>query len=403
MRLSQPFTHLERRAVTGLGGIFALRLFGLFLILPVFAVYAETLDGYDIALAGLALGMYGLTQGLLQIPYGHLSDRFGRKPVIAVGLLIFIVGSVVAALSTSLTGVIIGRALQGAGAIAAAVIAMLTDLTRDSQRTKAMAVVGITVGASFVLSLMFAPLLDGLIGVRGIFWLTALLAAFGIVVLFLWVPAPSAQVSTRLSGPLWRHIGGLLKHPSLWRLNFGIFFLHAALTAVFVVVPLALVRYSSLPTPAHWQVYLPVMLASVVVMLPLVLAAERWRRTREVFLVAVGLLALSQLLLVAGYQSFVVLAAALFVFFVGFNVLEAQLPSLVSRAAPASTRGLAIGIYSTFQFLGAFAGGAVGGLLHARYGMTAVFVFTSLLMAIWWFLMAVPAARHSVPGRTAGK
>ncbi len=397
MRLSQPLTRLERRAITGLGGIFALRLFGLFLILPVFAVYAETLDGYDVALAGLALGIYGLTQGLLQIPFGRLSDRFGRKPVIAVGLLIFIAGSVVAALSTSLMGVLIGRALQGAGAIAAAVMAMLTDLTRDSQRTKAMAVVGITVGASFVLSLMFAPLLDGLVGVRGIFWLTAVLAALGIAVLFLWVPAPSAQVSTRPSGSIWRHIGGLLQHASLWRLNIGIFFLHSALTAVFVVVPLALVRYSSLPTPAHWQVYLPVMLASAAVMLPLVLVAERWRRTREVFLVAVGLLALSQLLLAAGYQSFVVLAVALFVFFVGFNVLEAQLPSLVSRTAPVTSRGLAIGIYSTFQFLGAFAGGYLGGKLHAHYGMIAVFVFSATLMTLWWLLMVFSARRHFTP------
>ncbi len=397
MRLSQPLTRLERRAVTGLGGIFALRLFGLFLILPVFAVYAETLDGYDVALAGLALGIYGLTQGLLQIPFGRLSDRFGRKPVIAVGLLIFIAGSVVAALSTSLTGVMIGRALQGAGAIAAAVIAMLADLTRDSQRTKAMAVVGITVGASFVLSLMFAPLLDGLIGVRGIFWLTALLAAFAMLVLFLWVPSPVSAPAARLPGSIWRHIGELLRNPALWRLDLGIFFLHAALTSVFVVVPLALMRHAGLPTPSHWQVYLPVMLASAAVMLPLVLAAERWRRTREVFLVAVGLLVLSQILLAAGYQSFVVLAAALFVFFVGFNVLEAQLPSLVSRAAPASAKGLAIGIYSTFEFVGAFAGGAIGGLLHARLGMTAVFVFSAALMAIWWLLMAFSARRHFTP------
>jgi predicted MFS family arabinose efflux permease len=396
MRLSPPLTRLERRAVTGLGGIFALRLFGLFLILPVFAVYAETLDGYDMALAGLALGIYGLTQGLLQIPYGRLSDRFGRKPVIAAGLLVFIAGSVIAAASDSLLGVILGRALQGAGAIAAAVIAMLSDLTRDSQRTKAMAIVGITVGASFVLSLMFGPLLDGLIGVRGIFWLTGLLAAGALGVLFLWVPTPAAAVAPRPSGSLWRQAAGLLRHPSLLRLDLGIFFLHAALTALFVVVPLALMRYADLPTPAHWQVYLPVMLASAAVMFPLVLAAERRRRTREVFLLAVGMLAVSQALLVAGHESFVVLAIALFIFFVGFNVLEAQLPSLVSRAAPANHKGLAIGIYSTFEFLGAFAGGALGGLLHARGGMVAVFGFSAALMAAWWLLTAFSPRQHFV-------
>jgi len=395
MRPSSSLTPSERRAVTGLGGIFALRLFGLFLILPVFAVYAQTLDGYDPALAGLALGIYGLTQGLLQLAFGYASDRFGRKPVIAVGLVIFIIGSVVAALSTSLAGVTLGRALQGAGAIAAAVIALLSDLTRDNQRTKAMAMVGITVGTTFILSLLFGPLLDGLIGVPGIFWLTAILAGVGILMLYAWVPAQPAQEPARSGQKLRAQIGTLLREPALWRLDLGIFFLHAALTALFVVVPLALVHHGGLPSPEHWKVYLPVMIASAMIMLPMVLMAERWRRVREVFLVAVGLLVVSQGMLAAGFESFVVLAIALFVFFTGFNVLEAQLPSLVSRSAPAARKGLAIGIYSTFEFIGAFAGGAMAGILHSLYGMVAVFIFSGVMTALWWLLVAVASdGRH---------
>jgi MFS family permease len=383
MRLSDPMNANERRAVTGLGLIFALRMLGLFLILPVFAVYAETLDGHTPFLTGVALGMYGLTQGLLQLPFGYASDRFGRKPVIAFGLVVFAVGSVVAALATSLGGVIVGRALQGAGAIAAAVIALTADLTREEQRTKAMAVIGISIGASFVASLILGPVLNRWIGVPGIFWLTAGLAAGGMAVLSLWVPTPVSGAAPPARLPRAREFGALLRDPRLLRLDLGIFFLHAGLTALFVVVPLALVRHAGLALADHWQVYLPVMLASAVVMLPLILLAERWQRVRTLFIGAVALLVLSQLGLYVGFNSLIGLYAGLFVFFVGFNTLESQLPSLISRAAPSDAKGAAIGVYTTFEFLGVFAGGSLGGWLHGHFGIGAVFVLILALFGLW--------------------
>jgi MFS family permease len=395
MRLNQPMNAVERRAVSGLGLIFALRLLGLFLILPVFAVYAETLDGYTPFLAGVALGVYGLTQGLLQLPYGLASDRLGRKPVIAFGLVVFAAGSVLAALSTTLTGVIAGRALQGAGAIAAAVIALTADLTREEQRTKAMAVIGITIGASFVASLMLGPVLNHWLGVPGIFWLTAVLAVGGLAVLAFWVPAPVSGATPPARLPTARQFTALLKDARLLRFDLGIFFLHAGLTALFVVVPLALVRHAGLPLSEHWLVYLPVMLASVLAMLPLILIAERKHRVREMFIAAVLLLALSQVGLYLGFGSLTGLAIGLFVFFVGFNALESQLPSLISRAAPPASKGTAIGVYTTFEFLGAFAGGAAGGWLHGHFGIEAVFLFTGALFGLWlWLAVTMPPVEH---------
>jgi MFS family permease len=395
MHLNQPMNAIERRAVSGLGLIFALRLLGLFLILPVFAVYAETLDGYTPFLAGVALGVYGLTQGLLQLPFGLASDRFGRKPVIAFGLAMFAAGSVLAALSTTLTGVIVGRALQGAGAIAAAVIALTADLTREEQRTKAMAVIGITIGASFVASLMLGPVLNRWFGVPGIFWLTAVLAVGGLAVLAFWVPAPVSGVTPPARLPTVRQFGALLKDARLLRFDLGIFFLHAGLTALFAVVPLALVRHAGLAISDHWIVYLPVMLASALVMLPLILMAERRHRVREVFIGAVSLLVLSQLGLYFGFGSLAGLCAGLFIFFVGFNVLESQLPSLISRAAPPSAKGMAIGVYTTFEFLGAFAGGALGGWLHGRFGVDAVFLLTTVLFGLWlWLAFTMPPVEY---------
>jgi MFS family permease len=395
MRLSQPFNPIERRAVSGLSLIFALRLLGLFLILPVFAVYAESLDGYTPFLAGIALGAYGLTQGLLQLVYGMASDRFGRKPVIAFGLLVFAAGSVLAALSTSLAGVIVGRALQGAGAIAAAVIALTADLTREQQRTKAMAAIGITVGASFVVSLMLGPVLNHWLGVPGIFWLTAMLAMGGLAVLAWWVPTPVVAATAEAKLPTARQFSALLRDARLLRYDLGIFFLHAGLTALFVVVPLSLVRHAGLAVSDHWQIYLPVILGSAAVMLPLILMAERRHRVREVFAGAVLLLVLSQVGLALWHASLTGMVAGLLIFFIGFNVLESQLPSLISRAAPATAKGAAIGVYTTFEFFGAFAGGALGGWLHGRFGVESVFVLTLSFFVAWLALaMTMPAVEH---------
>ncbi|BAU49878.1 MFS transporter [Sulfurifustis variabilis] len=392
---ARPLTPLERRSVAGLAGIFATRLLGLFLILPVFALYAEGLSGYTPFLAGLALGVYGLTQAFLQIPFGMLSDRLGRKPVIAVGLLLFAVGSAIAALADSIAGVIVGRALQGAGAISAAVVALVADLTREEVRTKAMAIIGITVGASFLGSLLLGPALDSVIGVPGIFWLTAGLAGVGLAVLFGTVPTPTAGPPAGSRRPVRAEFLLVLRDPALLRLDIGIFVLHAVLTATFVVLPMTLVRYAGLPGERHWSVYLPLMLASVVFLFPLIAAGERPRGFRPVFAGSVLALALAQGALYLGHSELPYLLAALFLFFTGFNVLEASLPSLISRTAPSTAKGAAIGIYSTFQFFGAFVGGAAAGWMHGRFGLASVYAGAGALLAVW-FLVAVftpPPAR----------
>jgi MFS family permease len=387
---STPLNALERRAVASLGGIFVLRLLGLFLILPVFALYADQLERHTPFLVGLALGAYGLTQGVLQIPFGMASDRLGRKPVIAAGLLIFAFGSVVAALATTIEGVIVGRALQGAGAVSAAVVAMIADLTREQTRTKAMAIIGISVGGSFILSLMLGPVFNAAIGVPGIFWMTAALALLGIAVLFLFAPTPTRTETHAEVEAVPRQFWRVLRDGRLLRLDLGIFFLHCALTAVFVAVPLVLVRHAGLPASEHWKVYLPVMLTSVVFMFPLIALAEKRARTRAVFAGAVVVLAASQTVLYETHTTLTGIVVGLFLYFVAFNVLEAMLPSLISKTAPPAARGTAIGVFSTFEFLGAFAGGALGGFVHGRFGLAVVFQVTAALLALW-FVIAVTA------------
>lgn len=390
-----PMNSLERRAVGGLAGIFALRMMGLFLILPVFALYAEGLRGHTALLVGLALGVYGLTQAVFQIPLGKLSDRIGRKPVIAGGLLLFAVGSVVAALSDTMLGVIIGRALQGAGAIAAAVLALAADLTRDEQRTKAMAIIGVSIGTSFILSMVLGSVLNESIGVPGIFWLTAALALGGIAVLMFWVPTPATPGRLPATSATPVQFREVLRNPRLLRLDIGIFILHCVLTALFVVVPLALVKHAGLASSGHWAVYVPVMLLSAVFMIPLIILAERKGLMRQIFAGTVLLLAVAQLVMWQGYQSLAGLVTGLFLFFLAFNFLEAALPSLVSRAAPLASKGTAIGVYTTFEFLGAFAGGAAGGWLYGEFGIGAVFIFSAVLLLLWFALaLNTPAATH---------
>lgn len=381
-------TAIERRAISGLAGIFAVRLLGLFLILPVFALYARDLEGHTPFLIGFALGVYGLTQALLQIPLGMASDRIGRKPVIVAGLLVFAAGSVIAALADSIYAVIVGRALQGAGAVSAAIMALIADLTREESRTKAMALIGITVGASFVLSLVLGPALNGIIGVPGIFWLTAALGAMGIAVLVFWVPTPTHG---HVRGLALRSALGLrrvLISSRLLRLDLGILILHAALTAIFVVVPLALVQHGRLVVDEHWKIYVPVMLCSAALLFPAITVADK--KPRTIFAAMILVIVVSQLALFAGYQTVAGLVAGLLLFFIGFNVLEATLPAMISKAAPTDSKGAAIGIYSTFQFLGAFLGGAIGGWLHGAYGVSTVFVFTASLLMLW-FVVALTA------------
>ena len=377
-------TSLERRTVAALAGILASRLFGLFLILPVFALYAETLGGYTPFLAGLALGIYGLTQACLQLPFGIASDRLGRKPVIAAGLVVFAAGSVVAALADTMLGVILGRALQGAGAVSAAVVALMADLTRLEQRSKAMGAVGITVGAAFLVSLALGPGLGAVIGVPGIFWLTAALALASLVILFLGVPAPARAESPSSIKPVPEKFRSVLRDPRLLRLDLGVFALHAALTATFVAAPPALLRYAGLALHEHWLLYLPLMLASAIPLFPLLALADRPGWLRRVFAGCVSVLGGALLVLALGYTSLFGLAAGLLLFFIAFNVLEALLPSLISKAAPAEAKGTAIGVYATFQFLGAFVGGAGGGWLHGRYGLAAVFAASAVAVGLWF-------------------
>lgn len=395
MRTSLPntlMTATERRASLSLASIFALRMLGLFLVLPVFALEAARFPGGDDpARVGLAMGIYGLTQGLLQIPFGLASDWLGRKRVIIFGLLVFALGSFVAMAATDLTWLIIGRSIQGAGAISAAVTALLADQTRDEVRTKAMALVGISIGLMFALSLVVAPLLAAQIGLGGLFALTGLLALTGIAVVAWVVPPEPAK-------PVYRPRGSLklvLQEPALLRLNLGVFVLHAVQLAMWVAIPALLVQ-AGLDKAAHWQVYLPAVLASFVVLGATLFPLERRGYLRAVFLTAISLIFLVQLGFLwsahqasSGAPSLAAMAWLLFVFFCGFNVLESCQPSLASRAAPAHARGAALGVYNTLQSLGFFAGGAAGGWLAKTAGASALFMACSALMLLW-LLVAWP-------------
>ncbi|NOZ09853.1 MAG: MFS transporter [Gammaproteobacteria bacterium] len=387
-------TSTERRTVGALAGIFGLRLLGLFLILPVFVLYAEnSLSGATPFLIGLALGVYGLTQALFQIPFGMLSDRWGRKPLIVIGLVIFALGSGIAAVSDSIHGVILGRMIQGMGAIAAVVLALTADLTREEQRTKAMALIGVTIGLVFMLSLVLGPLLNGWIGVKGIFWLTAVLALAGVGVVY-WVPTPVAARRHRDVQLVPAQLAKVLANPVLLRLDAGIFVLHLVLTSMFVAVPLALVHEGGLAEAAHWKVYLPVIVLSVVGMAPLVILSARKHLIQKVFIVSIALVLLAQALFYFGHQSLPWLMFALWVFFVGFNTLEALLPSTVSRAAPADSKGTAMGVYNSFEFFGVFLGGTLGGWLYGAVGIGAVFQLCGALTLVWIVIvMTAPAPK----------
>jgi MFS family permease len=381
-------TRLELRSVSALAGVFGLRMLGLFLIMPVFALYAETLEGNTAFLTGVAIGAYGLTQALLQIPFGLLSDRIGRKPVIAGGLLIFAVGSVIAATSDTIAGVIAGRILQGAGAIAAAVIALASDLTRDEQRTKAMAMIGMTIGLAFFISLILGPILDRVIGVPGIFWLTAVLAIGAIFIVYRAVPTPvSSHLSLEQGEKLKKQFARILSDPHLLRLDFGIFNLHLVLTALFVSVPFSLVNELDIARESHWMVYLPVVLLSVVVMLPLVMMTTRNSRIPKIFITAIILLLAGELLFVFGSGSAWLFLGGMVIWFTGFNTLESLLPSLVSRVAPVRNKGAAIGVYNSAEFFGAFLGGALGGLVLGMFGTQGVYLMCAGLVAVWLLIM----------------
>jgi MFS family permease len=393
---SFPLSPIEKRAALTLASVFALRMLGLFLILPVFALYADQLQGATPLLVGLAIGAYGLTQAMLQIPFGALSDKVGRKPVIVFGLLLFAAGSVLAASAETIEGVIFGRFIQGAGAIAASVMALAADLTRETSRTRIMAMIGMSIGMSFILSLILGPLLAPLYGVSGIFWITAALALLGVVVVIWFVPSPQHSSLHRDAEPVPGMIGKALTDSSLLRLNFGVFVLHMSMTAVFLVVPLLLRDRFQLETVDHWQLYLPVMLLSMGLMVPFVIVAEKHRRMKEMYLLGVAALigVLAMISIVEG-GGLVLFALLMVLYFAAFNLLEAIMPSWVSKVAAAEMRGTAMGVFASSQFAGAFAGGLIGGWVHQAFGLSAVFQFAALAALVWLAIaVSIQRPRH---------
>jgi predicted MFS family arabinose efflux permease len=379
----------EKRASIGLAGIFGLRMLGMFLILPVFALYAEHLPGGDNkTLVGLALGAYGLTQAILQLPFGMASDRWGRKRVIVIGLIIFAVGSFIAAIAQDIWWVVVGRMIQGAGAISAAVTALLADLTREEHRTKAMAIIGSSIGVTFAASLVLGPPLNQFIGVPGIFALTGLLAFSAIWVVMRYVPDPAESTFHSEAEADPASLRDVLRNRELLRLDFGILALHAAQMAMFVVVPHALVEGGGLHADRHWYVYLPVLLASFVLMVPAIIYGEKRGRMKSVFVSNVALMLAAQAALAMALDSLWGIVLALAAYFVAFNVLEASLPSLISKIAPARAKGTAMGVYNTSQAFGLFLGGWLGGWLYEHFGAVEVFMFCGALMGVWLSMAA---------------
>ena len=387
---------VERKASISLASIYGLRMLGMFLILPIFAIYATHYEGgNNIQLVGMALGAYPLAQALFQLPYGMASDKFGRKNMIYIGLLMLIIGSIVVALASNIYVVILGRAIQGAGAVSAAVTALLADLTREEHRTKAMAMIGSTIGVTFAISLVLGPAIAHWVGIAGIFWLTAILGALAILVIKFVVPNPliSSFHSDASAAPA--KLKDVVKNGQLLRLNYGIFALHAAQMAMFIVVPFAILKTSNMDVNQHWKIYLPILVGSFILMIPAIIVGEKKNLLKQVFIGAVALMLVAQLCFAGLIGSFWGVVFSLFAYFVAFNTLEASLPSLISKLAPSAAKGTAMGVYNTSQSLGAAMGSLVGGYLSHHYGFSAVFMFCAALMGIWLlvsFSMKTPPA-----------
>lgn len=380
-------TATERRATLGLGAVFALRMFGMFMVLPVLTTYGMALQGASESLIGLAIGIYGLMQALFQIPVGLLSDKLGRLPLIIGGLLLFMLGSVVAASADSIWGVIIGRALQGAGAISAAVMALLSDLTREQHRTKAMAFIGVSIGITFAVAMVSGPLITHAFGLAALFWGTAVLTGIAIMATLWFIPRPSQHVLNRESAFVRGNLRSVLMEPELLKLNFSIFALHALLMASFVALPVAM-EQAGFARQLQWQVYLITMLISFVAVVPFIIYAEKYRRIRRVFIGCILIFLLAEAALFSAQLNLWVVFAGIQLFFIGFNVLEALLPSLVSKIAPAGYKGTAMGLYSTSQFLGVAAGGSLGGWLLQLNGTSLVFL-AGMVMVAGWLLISI--------------
>jgi MFS family permease len=375
-------TPIERRTVSTLALIYALRMFGLFMVLPVLVIFANDYEGATATLIGVAIGAYGLTQALLQLPFGMWSDRIGRKPVILIGLTIFTLGSALAASADSIWMLIAGRALQGAGAVASTLMALMTDLTREESRTKAMASIGASIGLSFTLAMVIGPVLADWLGLSGLFALTALFSVAAMGLLVVAVPTPKQQVRSRDSRAFFHQLGDVVKDGQILRLSFGIFTLHAILVGCFVSLPVMLLN-AGLEQSGHWQIYLPVMLVSFICMVPFIIVGEKHQKMKPILFIAVVLLGISLIIIALSSLSLYGLVLGLWLFFVAFNILEASLPSLISKFAPAGFKGSAMGLYSTSQFLGAFVGGVAGGFLSEHVSLAGVFWGMIPLVVIW--------------------
>ena len=381
----QGFSPRERRASFTLAGIFGMRMLGLFMIMPVFALYGKDLIGFTPLWVGIVIGVYGLTQAVLQIPAGWLSDRIGRKPVIYAGLTLFAIGSVVAAMSESVYGVAIGRVIQGSGAIAGAILALAADITHEENRTKAMAIIGVCIGLSFAVAMVLGPVLASFFGLSGVFWATAILAVFGIIMVRFMLPDPVHKGHIRDVTAAPELFGRLLKDKQLLRLDFGIMLLHLTLTAVFVAFPLTLLD-AGLSAEKHWWLYLPVLLLSFVLIIPVLIIGAKRNLNKQLFQASILVMMVALVLMALGQGQIALLALAMLLYFTAFNFMEASLPAFLSMLAPAGAKGTAMGIYSTSQFFGAFLGGVLGGLLFQYLGGTAVFLLVAASMLLWFWI-----------------
>ncbi|KGD79039.1 MFS transporter [Pantoea vagans] len=378
-------TPVELRATWGLGTVFSLRMLGMFMVLPVLTTYGMALQGASETLIGLAIGIYGLAQAIFQIPFGLLSDRIGRKPLIVGGLLLFVLGSVIAACTESIWGIILGRALQGSGAIAAAVMALLSDLTREQNRTKAMAFIGISFGVTFAIAMVVGPVVTHALGLHALFWMIAILASLGIVITLLVVPSASHHVLNRESGMVKGSFRKVMANPRLVKLNIGIFCLHVLLMSSFVALP-GQFEQAGFPAPEHWKVYLSTMLIAFAGVVPFIIYAEVKRRMKRVFVGCVGMIVIAEIVLWGAEGHFWTLVVGVQLFFFAFNLMEAILPSLISKESPAGYKGTAMGIYSTSQFLGVAVGGSMGGWVFGHFDAQTVFLVGAMVAAAWLFV-----------------
>lgn len=385
MQHTSKMNATERRAIVSLSSIMGLRMIGLFMVLPVFSLYAKQLEGATPALIGLAMGIYGLSQALFQIPFGALSDRFGRKPIIMAGLMIFALGSLLAGMAHSITLMIIGRALQGIGAVGSTIMALMADLTREDQRTKAMAIAGITIGFSFSLAMFIGPILTKWLSVSNLFYLAAIFGLFGIIVLYYSVPTSATLSWHRDTEPEFKSFIKLLVNPELTKLNTGIFILHAIFTASFIAIPISL-SHGGLEANEQWHIYLPTLLAAFILSLVCIGMSEKQQQIKSYFLGGIAAIALSELLMWASTDNLLFVSLGICLFFAGFSLLESFLPSLISRTAPAARKGSALGIYSCSQFLGIFIGGVLGGWLYGKFSFSGVYLFCVTLALIWFAL-----------------